>query len=564
MNDKSGSFAGEHGERSSVAQAMLVTAQKFPEKLAYCQLTRHSQSASGRFEDPWYQWGQIAQWVCDAVDALAQQHLPNGSHVASALPNSVQWFVLDFACQLLGLVHVAVDYRWPSTMIARLLKQSDSRFIVCSDKIVETSLFPQQFDLRVDFEKSSISSQDLQRLLELSERTAPDSAAQILFTSGTSGEPKGVMLSHRNLLSNAIAKLDAAPQFATDRRLNVLPFSHAYARTCELSTWVVSQSTLAIAKDWDAFLTEAKRFRPTLVNLVPHLVSKLLHRSEQAVAPECENTVSERLGGEVRLLQVGGAAISDSDWSALAQCGLPPLQGYGLTEASPVVCSNRTGTQQPGTIGVAVKGVQLKVDSEKQLWLRGPNVMLGYYKDQAATEERIRDGWLATGDLVEQAADGHYRIIGRTSSVIVLSTGFKVSPELIESRLVMSPWIERVLIFGQAQSSTLAILWPSWDRLPGEFYVDANISRGSLDLDVYLSAVSEDAAKLLGDLPKFMQPRRFLVERDDLESGSSLLNAKGVLRRDAVTEQLAAKISAAYSEPVNQYLPTTDEYLSNE
>ncbi len=152
--------------------------------------------------------------------------------------------------------------------------------------------------------------------------------AQILYTSGTIDQPKGVLLSQGNLLSNARAKLAAAPQFATDVRLNILPFAHAYARTCELSTWILSGSQLCIAPDWNTFLSWALELEPTLVNLVPQLVYRLVDHMD-ATASEFP------LGHRLRLLQVGGAALRPAVWKRLAARGWPPLQGYGLTETSP-------------------------------------------------------------------------------------------------------------------------------------------------------------------------------------------------------------------------------------
>jgi long-chain acyl-CoA synthetase len=348
------------------------------------------------------------------------------------------------------------------------------------------------------------------------------------------------------LVTNAIAKLEAAPQFEQDLRLNILPFCHAYARTCELSTWVLSNSRLAIARNWSDFLRQASRLHPTLINLVPHLANKLLHdeRTKQQLAP---TDVVGRLGGKVRLLQVGGAAIADALWHGLERCGLPPLQGYGLTEASPVVCSNREGKQRPGTIGPPVAGVEVRVDTDKQLWVRGDNVMCGYYRDREATQARIQDGWLATGDLVEQDHLGHYRVIGRMSEVIALSTGFKVSPELIEARLSNIPCIERVLIVGQDKPYTVAMIWPAWSTLPANLFADVSQSRDSMDLRAFYKDLADFVGQRLADLPIFMHPQKFILVTDSLSSDSELVNPKGNLRRNLTITRLQTQIDKAYS-----------------
>ena len=337
-----------------------------------------------------------------------------------------------------------------------------------------------------------------------------------------------------------------------------------------MSTWVCSNSRLAIASDWNRFLVAARRLQPTLVNLVPSLIDRLVREAEQVPAPE---QVAAKLGGNVRLLQVGGAALPDSLWHKLAEEGLPPLQGYGLTEASPVVCSNRAGEQRPGTIGPAIDGVGLQVDAEGQLWVHGPNVMQGYYRDPQATQSRIFDGWLATGDLVEQDADGHYRVIGRVSEVIVLSNGFKVSPELIETRLLALPWIERVMIVGQDRPFTAAILWPVWKSIPQEFVVDSptcersqlsssspvsslvltpapqrwRLPDGRLyDQAALVTCLTKRFEEVLYDLPKFMHPRRILLQLGEIDADPELVNAKGGLRRRVVAEKLKSQIAELY------------------
>ncbi len=538
------------GEPSSIAAAVLDLANCAPLRPSFCHLQLCASSPSVP-EAVWFNWGQIAQWVFDACRHIEQLRLPHGSHIASVHANSADWIVLDLACQILGFVHVAIDHRWPDTTVARLLEVSESSRYFSSSVTPQADFANQRravqrLNLNVDRSVAVIRATDLEWLIERSRAVSSDASAQMLFTSGTSGEPKGVVLTHRNLVSNALGKLDAAPQFETDLRLNILPFCHAYARTCELSTWVLSKSRLAIATDWSGFLVSARRLQPTLVNLVPHLVNRLTSQSKQVNAPE---SVVAILGGKVRLLQVGGASLSDSLWYELAAAGLPPLQGYGLTEASPVVCSNRAGEQRPGTIGRAIKGVELKVDGERQLWVFGPNVMRGYYGDRQATQDRIRNGWLATGDLVEQDVEGHYRIIGRVSEVIVLSNGFKVSPELIEARLAAVPWIERVMIVGQDRPYIAAVLWPAWASLPDEFFSTNSQRSSSLDQAVMLAAVAKRFEVLLSDLPKFMRPRRFIVQHDGIgaiEADSELVNAKGVLRRRLVTEKLQPEIAKLY------------------
>lgn len=515
----------------NVALALFNLARTQPLKVAFIRLLDKPQL---------YCWRQIAHWVASACASLEQSEVRSGDHVASVLENSAEWFVFDLACQVLGLVHVAIDARWSENVVAQLLRDSDAKLVFSSHPLHQETLAGTKtlpWNWRLPWEEGPASNTSIHGCIEKASSHNSHAPAQLLFTSGTTGTPKGVLLSHRNLVSNALAKLAAAPQLQTDLRLNILPFCHAYARTCELSTWVLTGGKLAIASDWNDFLHQARELQPTLVNLVPYLVNKLVQMATVNAASSnrtLTESLSDLTGGRVRLLQVGGAALSNEVWEVLAEAGLPPLQGYGLTEASPVVCSNRAGRQRAGTIGTAVAGVEIRVDVEQQLWVRGENVMLGYYRDEQATETRIRDGWLATGDLVEQDTAGQIRIIGRISDVVVLSTGFKVAPEIIESRVMSAGWLDQLLVVGDGKPFIALLAWPNWERLSAEFCFARNHATHYSDTQSLQAALLQQISQRLLDLPPFMHPQKIGLMATPIDS-SKLVNAKGNLRRRLAT-----------------------------
>lgn len=528
------------GEPSTIAAAMLCRALWEPNRPAFCKLSKDDASRL------WFSWGQIANWVGDACEAISAANLPVGAHIATSTKNSVEWFVLDLACQVLGYVHVAIDHRWPDSMVARLIERSQSQLVCNISSFDSCNLRSRNvihLEWHANWDAPCIRTTELDRLIARATAIGDHLPAQMLFTSGTSGEPKGVLLSHRNLVSNAFAKLDAAPQYEDDLRLNILPFCHAYARTCELSTWVLSNSRFAIANDWEDFLKQARRIQPTLINLVPYLANKLLHQ-ENSTQPLAPKEIKDRLGGKVRLLQVGGASISDGLWHELDKAGLPPLQGYGLTEASPVVCSNRAGEQRPGTIGPPVKGVELRVDDGGQLWVRGDGVMLEYFADPIATQARIQDGWLGTGDLVERDEVGHYRIVGRLSEFIALSTGHKVLPKLIEERLEKISWIDRALLAGEDRPFVVVLIWPAWSKLPSSLFSFNSRERDSLDREAFERLLEGPFSHALADLPDYMRPRKIILVSDPMDP--NLLTPKGNMRRKIALSRFQTLIDGAY------------------
>lgn len=473
-------------------------------------------------------WGQVAAVVEWYVQWLQQQGVMAGHCVATQLPNSLDWIAIDLACQTLGCIHCAIDPREPPLRVRDMVAACGARLLLQP---------PVPLELEVGL-RTRVNP--LERL-EGARRIPAGSAAQLLSTSGTSGVSKLVTLSHHNLLSNAYAKLDAAPQFASDLRLNILPFAHAYARTCELSTWILSRSRLALAANWDDLVQRAVQLQPTLINLVPYLAETLA----------CTLSADPRaLGMQLRLLQVGGAALPDALWQQLHELGLPPLQGYGLTEASPVVCSNRAGSQRPGTIGSAVARVENRLDEHGVLWTRGPHVMLGYWDNPVATAEVLRDGWLCTGDICEPGSGG-LRITGRLSQQIVLSTGYKVSPELIESRLLALPGVEQCVVLGHQASHITAWVWPAAEKISAEWFspsrTHAADSRplATLNWEVWSRHVLQTLERQSRDLPRYALPRalRRLPARLSWEAGT--LSRKGTPLRECIERLLQQNSESA-------------------
>jgi long-chain acyl-CoA synthetase len=269
------------------------------------------------------------------------------------------------------------------------------------------------------------------------------------------------------------------------------------------------------------------------MNLVPYLAE---------LAARVLESNAEALGGRMRLLQVGGAALGNDLWNRLMQLGLPPLQGYGLTEASPVVCSNRAGRQRAGSVGPPVAGVELKVDAQGVLWCCGPNVMLGYWQNEMATDQCLVDGWLCTGDLADIDNEGDVTIYGRASQQIVLSTGYKVSPEAVERELCNDEWIERAVVCGQGRAHVVALLWPSATDSQRDSQRDSSpVPR--LTKQQWQTRISERLRRF----PRHAIPIRFAWIEQPLSYESGLLTLKGSIRRARIEAHYSATIASLYS-----------------
>lgn len=453
-------------------------------------------------------WSELGQRAADAVRQLQADGWKPGEHIASCLPNSLAWILLDIASQTLGLVHVAIDPRESPPRQQQLYEFSQARQLISDRHWPPPTSSP-----------SIRKPINVEECLELAGSVAVELPTQILFTSGSLAEPKGVMLSHRNLVSNSTAKLAAAPQYASDLRLNVLPFAHAYARTCELTSWILTRSRLVVVDSWLELLRVAPHWQPTLLNVVPYLAQQ---------AAQVLDANPQALGSQLRLLQCGGAALPTALWQRLASHGLPPLQGYGLTEASPVVCSNIAGRQQPASVGPAVAGVQLRLDSQQVLWCRGPNVMLGYWRDAVSTQRSLKEGWLCTGDLAHISEAGVVSILGRASQQLILSSGYKVSPEAVERELLAVTEIAQAVVLGDARPYVVALIWPS----------EAFASSSELRCKI---------AQQLSHLPRYATPLKFSIMTEPLSPATGTLTHKGTFRRPQIAQRYQSLLSQLYA-----------------
>src|SRR6185312_15116931 len=221
----------------------------------------------------------------------------------------------------------------------------------------------------------------------------PGDLATILYTSGTTGEPKGVMLSQRNLASNALGTLEAFGQQADDLRLSWLPLSHIFARTCDLYTWIASGSELALAENPEAVTAVCRELHPTLINGVPYFFEKVQRYLVDNGLANQPGVLAAAFGGRLRAACSGGAPLPDHVAKFYNDRGVFLAQGYGLTESSPVITAGVPGAMKIGTAGRPIPGVEVKISSDGEILTRGPHVMLGYWNKPQDTAEVLRDGW---------------------------------------------------------------------------------------------------------------------------------------------------------------------------
>lgn len=396
-------------------------------------------------------WAQLVVWVNDVrhqILSRTQASSPYNSgrdskdrarivHESHNAPIDV---VIALSCIAAGAIEIPIDSRLPLVMRQRIFVQSGGlRW--------EKSAF-QQPRLDNNFDVSLLELESCAQKVDIHQPSL------VLWTSGTTDQPRGVMLSQHNLTSNAKAKLRAVPQRREDRRLTLLSLAHSYARTCDLGTWLISGCSWTLDYGKAALDRIDSASRPTMINCVPVLAREIAARL----------ITGDDALGQLAVLGCGGAAMDPGLFGGLRRCGVEVIQGYGCTETSPVICSSSPGETAQGLVGRPIEGCEIRID-DRRLYVRGANVMLGYLDDPVATAAKIDlEGWLDTGDLVERQADGQLRILGRGDDVIVLENGYKLHPLAVEQEILRCHACDYAIVMSVNQRLIVAVQSESLDR----------------------------------------------------------------------------------------------------
>lgn len=473
-------------------------------------------------------WGELAQQVQQLAAELHAAGFVPGDRLVHASGNSGCGVLIALASLAIGTIEVPLDPATDPATAQALAQAVGGRWWHRSRHSRSAVKQGSRHAPRVVSQPAAdmpTPAAAAAALLQLHAQRRAEEPALILFTSGTGGKSKAVTLSRHNLASNAATKLQAVPQSPQDLRLGLLPICHAYARTCDLGTWLLSGCGLALTSGWEGWQRVAPAVRPTLVNTVPSVAARLLSDlPEVAAEPGTAAAQASRRAWQqasrqawrrrpevsrLRLLGCGGAALPAADFARFAALGVTVIQGYGMTEAAPVICSATPHNPRPGWVGRPVQGWQTRIDDDGRLWVRGDGMMIGYWNDPEETSRRVVDGWLDTGDLVEvDPADGQLRILGRADDRITLPNARKIHPGPIEQRVLGLPGVLHALLVPSGRHVELWIdVAPRWRSQPVDW--------------------AAQVARLLGDLPSWQRPRRVRLFAVPLAEIPGALTRKG-------------------------------------
>jgi long-chain acyl-CoA synthetase len=413
-------------------------------------------------------WGELATRVLKFCRELETQLLGRSGDERCVLylhRNSVDDICRMIAAMAAHAIEVPVDFRCDLPQQQFIARQIDG---------VHWEAAPEVEVLNSSGGYPSVDGAALDSLRSRESQIELDTKSLVLWTSGTVSQPKGVVLAHRQLVGNAMAKRGAVPDSSFDVRLTSLPLSHAYGRTCDFGCWLLSGSIMVLGLGKLAWQELARRFPPTIANVVP------------AIARQLAGKLNDPALSRLRWLGVGGAPLDQETFDRYASRAITVIQGYGLTEAGPVICSSTPDNAKAGFVGEAVEKCEIQL-RDGRLYARSPYMMMGYWNDLPGSRARIDpSGWLDTGDLAQWDGEvGQYRILGRADDLIVLPTGNKLHPRDIEAEIESLPGVLRALVILHCNELQL------W-------------------FDSVAPEVLDDIAKRLARMPSWKRPSRIL------------------------------------------------------
>lgn len=566
-----------------------------------------------------------SQELCTRVERLAlamhDRGLRPSTHVAILSENRPEWAVTDFACAISGLPTVTIYATLIPAQAAFILNNSKSKWVFCStrdqlNKVLEQwpNLPNLQVAVLMDGEAPQIpgrailtwaqlmeegTAQDSRRPLvrEWAKERKPSDLLTLIYTSGTTADPKGAMLSHGNLISNVHAVLKLAPVLERDRCLSFLPLTHIFERMAGHFVMYHVGASIYYAESVNSVPANLLEVRPTVLCSVPRIYEKIFakvmdgvagsggfkqqlfqwaYRVGQRVVPLLYedqkprgwlafqyavatwlvfSKIKARTGGKVRFAVSGGAPLMPKVMEFFWAMGLPILEGYGLTETSPVITANCFGKVASGTVGIPLYDTWegkpfVKIAFDGEILCQGPNIMLGYWDNEAATKDAIdSDGYFHTGDIGEFDSKGRLKITDRKKELIVTSGGKKIAPQPIENELKSDKYVAQAVLIGDQRNFITALVVPNFDSLErwaGYKKLHYENHRELVEQPIVMAKLMSRVEKVNTTLSSYERIRKIAILAEELTVENGALTPSLKIKRRVVNQMFGGLIEGLY------------------
>ena len=588
---------------STIYAAFRESVSRYPDQPAL----RHK-GADGEYLSISYE--ALGEFVDRLAASLARIGIAKGDRIAIFDYHGPEWAMADLAALKLGAVVVPLYHALSPSAAMHILNDSACKLIFVGNKDLFAAIDGIRGEIPslahvVAFDETGIDDRKgFARFRDLAAGDArdapgvggepspasPTDPATIVYTSGTTGVPKGVVLSHGSILFDAFSTVRRFNVGPDDVFLSFLPLCHMLERTCGHYTMLFAGATIAYAKGISTIVGDVQKIRPTIIIVVPRIVEKIYEAVEQKVmeAPLlrrrlvlaavkhlndrvnrvyrgekvplalrvkcalCDRLVAAKFrkiaGGRLRLLVSGGAPLDRKLAKTLHVLGFNIIEGYGLTETAPVVCTATLEDNRLGTVGKPFDGVDVKIGDSEEILVRGPNLMSGYYNMPAETAKAIdEDGWFHTGDQGRLDARGNLVITGRLKELIVTSYGKKVAPVPIEAEIQKSPYVDQALLFGDNRKFIVALVVPlreAIERYARETGLGASDYAALLARDEIRDLIAAEIERATAELAPFEKVKAFTVLPEGFTVANELLTPTLKLRRKRIMERYRQEIES--------------------
>ncbi|MBK8981266.1 MAG: long-chain fatty acid--CoA ligase [Ignavibacteria bacterium] len=557
-----------------------------------------------------YKLNEFLKDIYKVIIFLRSAGIDKGDRISIISENRTEWAAVDFACIFMNVITVPVYTSLSGPQTEYILKDSISKICFVSNSFQLEKLLSQKVNLpdlkdivvfnEIDTEKfqsgevknfqdiinSNINTSEkeiIEYLASLSLHLKNRDLVTIIYTSGTTGIPKGVMLSHKNLSSNIQSCREVLTIDESDRFLSYLPYSHAYERVAGYYLAFFSGAEIYYAQSIDTLSVQLKEVKPTIVITVPRLLDKIYNRlmkSSESMESALQKKIflwavetaksknanksslkwkiadklvykkiRDRTGNCIRFFASGGGALNKNIGEFFDNVGIMILEGYGLTETSPVISVNHPDHNKYGTVGKPLNGVQIRLTAENEIIVKGDLVMEGYYKDESSTSEVIQNGWLFTGDIGEIDSEGFLKITDRKKALFKSSGGKYISPTQIEEIVSHLPFIENLVVIGNERMYVTALISPEKTELTefaGKKGVTFNSYAELLKDEKLIKLIQKEIDTVQKELSNYERIRKFtFIEKPfSIESGELTPTMK--VKRNFVSKLYEKEINEMY------------------